>query len=156
MANGEGLLETLAVLLLVKNPAAELRGIKIQNIIALVADTLYNDITTYDFRGSLVPNRPNKIPVTPKFSSPKLDDLFVLSGSCPTYTMLYRFQRTCFHPPSRAGRYSTGIFINKLPFLRDERSFRLLLDPRRLLSIMPLSEQTPPFVFLSSPLFQVF
>jgi hypothetical protein len=26
--------------------------------------------------------------------------------------MLYRFQRTCFHPPSRAGRYSTGVLIN--------------------------------------------
>ena len=28
----------------VKNPAAELRGIKIQNLIALVADTLYSDV----------------------------------------------------------------------------------------------------------------
>jgi hypothetical protein len=28
----------------VKNPAAELRGIKIQNLIAPVADTLYSDV----------------------------------------------------------------------------------------------------------------
>jgi len=43
-----------------------------------------------------------------------------------------------------------------LPFLRGEQSFWLPLDPRRLLSIMPLFKQTLPFVFLSSLLFQVF
>ena len=33
-----------AVIDIVNYPAAELRGIKIQNLIALAADTLYNDV----------------------------------------------------------------------------------------------------------------
>jgi hypothetical protein len=38
--------------------------------------------------------------------------------------MFYRFQRPCFHPPSKAGRYSTGIFIKVLSEkMKKHRSF---------------------------------
>jgi len=52
-------------------------------------------ITTYDFRGNLVPNRPNKIPITPKLSTVRL------------FLHLWKLLE---YP----GRYSTGIFMKEV------------------------------------------
>jgi len=92
--NSHYLISSYKWLFLVNYPAAELRGIKIQN---------------------LFPRRHScgsRNPFLPSFSGLPLSREWQWFRVSQQPAKPFRLRRPCFHPPSRAERYSTGIFIN--------------------------------------------
>ena len=108
----------------VNYPAAELRGIKIQSLFPCCHSC-----------GS-------RNPVFPGFSGLPLEFTpYLIRGGSDSDLGFFSNRRTCFYPPSRAGRYSTGIFIMEYwnnGFFRNKLSF-----------VIPLFQCSAFFIFLS-------
>ena len=69
-------------------------------------------ISTYEFRGHLVPNGPNKIPVTPKLSTPKLSlHLWKLLEYHLRRNTLYNLDNPCRRIPRRSRQKQMDMII---------------------------------------------
>jgi len=70
------------------------------------------DVMTYDIRGYLVPNRPNKIPITPEFSTPELFlHLWKLLEYHLSRDALYHLHNLCRRIPRRCRQKQMDMII---------------------------------------------